>query len=216
MKKTLMTTVAVATVVGFAAIASAQTMEGQSKGAMSPQGGQEQKVTPSGTSGAPMQKPAQKPIAQSGEKTTGQSAQAPAAKPEQRVGQEQQKQMAPQKGAPNEQSTVQENNKPGMKASDESASKASTSRAASVQLSQDQRSKIQDTIGRNSSARVTTSVNFDIAIGASVPRNVHVEVLPEDVVEIVPQYEGFDYIIVGDNILIIDPNTMEIVATIPA
>jgi hypothetical protein len=49
-----------------------------------------------------------------------------------------------------------------------------------------------------------------------VPRDVHVVVLPEDVVEIVPQYQGFDYVIVGDNILIIDPDTMEIVDIIPA
>jgi hypothetical protein len=41
-------------------------------------------------------------------------------------------------------------------------------------------------------------------------------VLPEEVIEIVPQYEGYDYIIVGDNILIVDPATMEIVAVLPA
>jgi hypothetical protein len=41
-------------------------------------------------------------------------------------------------------------------------------------------------------------------------------VLPQDIVEVVPQFEGFDYIIVGDNILIIDPDTLEIVDIIPA
>jgi hypothetical protein len=59
-------------------------------------------------------------------------------------------------------------------------------------------------------------VNFNIAIGVAVPRNVHVEVLPEDVVEIVPQYEGFEYVMVGDQILIIDPDSLEIVAIIQA
>ena len=38
--------------------------------------------------------------------------------------------------------------------------------------------------------------------------------VPEDVVEIVPQYEGYDYVVVGEQVLIIDPNTMEIVAVI--
>jgi hypothetical protein len=38
--------------------------------------------------------------------------------------------------------------------------------------------------------------------------------LPPDVVQIVPQYEGFDYVVVGEQILIIDPNSMEIVAVI--
>jgi hypothetical protein len=49
-----------------------------------------------------------------------------------------------------------------------------------------------------------------------VPRSVRIEVLPADIVEVVPQYEGFDYVVVGDEILIIDPNTTEIVAIIPA
>ncbi len=34
--------------------------------------------------------------------------------------------------------------------------------------------------------------------------------------EIVPQYRGYDYIIVGDEIVIIEPRTMRIVAIIPA
>jgi hypothetical protein len=33
-------------------------------------------------------------------------------------------------------------------------------------------------------------------------------------VEIVPQYEGFDYIVVGDQILIVDPDSLAIVAII--
>ena len=49
-----------------------------------------------------------------------------------------------------------------------------------------------------------------------MPRTVHVAVLPPEVVTIVPEYSGFDYIIVGDQLLIIDPNTMEIVYILPA
>ena len=45
---------------------------------------------------------------------------------------------------------------------------------------------------------------------------MHIVVLPEDVVEIVPQYEGFDYVMVGDEILIIDPNSLDIIAVIEA
>jgi hypothetical protein len=39
-------------------------------------------------------------------------------------------------------------------------------------------------------------------------------VLPSDVVQVAPQYRGFDYIAVSEQILIIDPNSMEIVAVI--
>jgi hypothetical protein len=35
-------------------------------------------------------------------------------------------------------------------------------------------------------------------------------------VSIVPEYRGFDYTLVGDSILIVDPVTLEIVAVIPA
>ena len=82
-------------------------------------------------------------------------------------------------------------------------------------MSQTQRTKIQAVIGHSSAARVT-NVNFNVEVGVAIPRTVHVEVLPQDIVEIVPQFEGFDYIIVGDNILIIDPDTLEIVDIIPA
>jgi hypothetical protein len=214
MRKTLMTTVAAAAVVGFATLAAAQTMEGQSKGTTGPQGGppaaqsnapQEQKIAPGG--GGAMQKQG----AQSNEKSMGQSAQTPAqnAKPDQRVGQDQQKEMTPQKGA------QEENSKPGAAAPQQNADKPSSA-GASVKLSDNQRGKIQATLGKNASARVGSDVNFDVTVGAEVPRSVHIAVLPEEVIEIVPQYEGYDYIIVGDNILIVDPATMEIVAVLPA
>jgi hypothetical protein len=87
---------------------------------------------------------------------------------------------------------------------------------ANVQLSQDQRTKIKDVVvgGRNV-ARVD-SVNFNIRVGVAVPKTVHIAVLPTEVVTIVPEYRGFDYVVVGDQLLIIDPNTMEIVAILPA
>ena len=60
-----------------------------------------------------------------------------------------------------------------------------------------------------------TNVNFNVEVGVAIPRTVDVEVVPEDIVASAA-IEGFDYIIVGDNILIIDPDTLEIVDIIPA
>jgi hypothetical protein len=227
MKKTLLSTVAVAAVVGFSALATAQTAD-QGKDATKTPGSatQEQKATPGGTGGA-MMKP------QGGqEQHPAQPAQgAQNAKPDQRIGQDQQKETTPQKGAQEERSTqqkgaqddrstptkgAQEDNKSGVNANQKNANESKGSRGATAQVSQDQRTKIQGIIGHNSSARVTTNVNFNVTVGTRVPSDVQVVVLPEDVVEIVPQYQGFDYVIVGDNILIIDPNTMEIVDIIPA
>jgi hypothetical protein len=45
---------------------------------------------------------------------------------------------------------------------------------------------------------------------------VHLYKLPVRVVEYVPQYRDYEYILVGDEILIVDPRTFRIVAVIPA
>jgi hypothetical protein len=193
-------------------LAVAQTPTGGDKGGANPQGAP-QKVAPSGAVMHPQDG------AHSTEKTlapqSGQSAQGTGegAKPDDRMGQsgpaKDQKETTPERGAQDQ------SGKSGVNASEQHANKAPASRGGSIQLSQDQRTKIQAVIGKGG-ARVTTNVNFNVSVGATVPRSVHVEVLPEDVVEIVPQYEGFDYIVVGDEILIVDPDTLAIVAIIPA
>jgi len=85
----------------------------------------------------------------------------------------------------------------------------------SVNLSSEQRTRIHEVIGRNTSARVD-HVDFTLSVGTRVPRTVHVVVLPDEIVRIVPEYRGFKYIIVRDEIVILDPDTLEIVAILPA
>jgi hypothetical protein len=233
MRKILLTTVAVAAVVGYTAVAAAQNTEGQPKGATG--GQQEQKAAPGGSGGAMTHpqgavQPAPKTMSPSSP-----SAQGPAtgAKQDERVGQGQDQESktpqrgaqdelrgTPQKGAQQEPATPQkgaqvESPESGVNATEQHTNKTPGANGASVQLSQNQRTKIQAVIGKSSAARVKTNANFDVAVGVAVPRSVHVEVLPEDIVQIVPEYEGYDYVIVGDNILIIDPDSLEIVAVIP-
>jgi uncharacterized protein DUF1236 len=88
--------------------------------------------------------------------------------------------------------------------------------AASVQLSQEQRTKIKDVIVDDRNVARVDHADFNIRVGVAVPRTVHVAVLPPEVVTIVPEYRGFEYVVVGDQLLIIDPNTLEIVAILPA
>jgi len=57
---------------------------------------------------------------------------------------------------------------------------------------------------------------FPLELGAAVPRSVRLYTLPPEIVEIVPEYSGYDYVLVGDDIVIIDPDSHEIVAVIPA
>lgn len=92
----------------------------------------------------------------------------------------------------------------------------SGSRGASVQLSEDQRSRFKTIIGKERGPRLGGNVNFDVTVGTRIPRNVHVVVLPEEIVRIVPEYRGYEYFLVGDEIVIVDPSTLEIVAIIPA
>ena len=90
-------------------------------------------------------------------------------------------------------------------------------RGGSVQLSEDQRSQIKTVIGRGSGPRLSRSdVSFGLSVGTRVPRSVHFVTLPSEIVRIIPQYRGFDYFLVEDEIVIVDPHTLEIVAIIPA
>jgi len=89
-------------------------------------------------------------------------------------------------------------------------------RGGSVQLSEDQRSQMKTIIERGHGPRLGRNVNFDVRVGTRIPRSVHYAVLPSDIVRIVPQYRGFSYFLVEDEIVIVDPHTLEIVAIIPA
>jgi hypothetical protein len=92
---------------------------------------------------------------------------------------------------------------------------ARISEAKSVHLSSEQRDRIKTVVTANRAARID-NVNFDVRVGVVVPRSVQIVALPEEIVTLVPQYRGFDYILVRDEILIIDPVTLEIVAVLPA
>jgi hypothetical protein len=101
-----------------------------------------------------------------------------------------------------------------------------------VQLvSEDQHSQIKTAIARGSGPRVDRrELHFCVSVGSRVPQSVHLVTLPDEIVRIVPQYRGFNYFIISyrtkdpgggdyffvkDELLIIDPQTLEIVAIIP-
>ena len=90
-----------------------------------------------------------------------------------------------------------------------------SSSAKSVQLSTEQRTRIKSIVTTHREARVD-HVDFSISVGTRVPRTVHFVTLPEEVVRIVPQFRGFRYFIVREEIVIVDPDTLEIVAVLPA
>jgi hypothetical protein len=94
----------------------------------------------------------------------------------------------------------------------DSATKAGTQPRA--QLSEQQQTRVRETVLKQRGGRVT-NVNFSITIGTRVPRSVQLAVLPAAVIEVVPEYRSYRYVVVRDDIVIIDPGTYEIVYVLP-
>jgi Protein of unknown function (DUF1236) len=86
--------------------------------------------------------------------------------------------------------------------------------AGSARLSTEQRTKIT-TVIREQKVQ-PTNLNVSVRVGTRVPDSVRFHPLPVQVVEIYPEWRGFNYILVGDQILVIDPATHEIVAILDA
>ena len=82
--------------------------------------------------------------------------------------------------------------------------------AAGVHLSSHQRTKIVGVI-RKEHVR-PTHLNISVRVGARVPAHVHYYPLPATVINVYPRWRGYDYILVSDQIIIIDPHNHEIVA----
>ena len=83
-----------------------------------------------------------------------------------------------------------------------------------VKLDRQQETKISASIS-HLNVRPLTNVNFSLNVGTVVPRDVQLSTLPPDVVQIVPQYRGYSFALVKDEIVIVDPATYKIVTVLP-
>jgi hypothetical protein len=97
----------------------------------------------------------------------------------------------------------------------DSVAKDDTKTGAPAVLSSEQHVKIRDTLRGEKSERLT-NVQFSTTVGEMIPETVHLYALPVSVVEDAPQYRGYEYFLVGDEILIVNPRTMRIIAVIEA
>ena len=86
--------------------------------------------------------------------------------------------------------------------------------AGSAKLTTEQRTKISSVIREQKVERV--NLNVSVNVGTRIPASVHVHPLPQQVFVIYPEWRGYDYILVGEQIVIINPRTHEIVAIIEA
>ena len=86
---------------------------------------------------------------------------------------------------------------------------------AGAKLSTEQRTKIT-TVIRGQHVAPLAHVNFSISVGTRVPHDVRFYPLPTEVVTIYPEWRGYEFILVGDQVVVVDPQTFEIVAVIEA
>jgi hypothetical protein len=86
---------------------------------------------------------------------------------------------------------------------------------AGAKLSGEQRTKIT-TVIRDQHVAPVTNVNFSISVGTRVPHDVRFYPLPAEVVTVYPDWRGYEFILVNDQIVVIDPQSFEIVAVIEA
>jgi hypothetical protein len=97
----------------------------------------------------------------------------------------------------------------------ESKSQTVGQAGAGAKLSGDQRTRIT-TVIRNQHVAPVTDVNFSVSVGTRVPRDVTFHPLPTEIVTIYPEWRGYEFILVNDQIVVVDPRTFEIVAVLDA
>src|SRR5262249_47988496 len=76
----------------------------------------------------------------------------------------------------------------------------------SVNLTTEQRTKIRQTVLTGGNVPRASNVNFSVNVGTVVPTSVRVVEVPSVIVDIHPQWRGFWYFVVGDEIIIVDRN----------
>lgn len=106
----------------------------------------------------------------------------------------------------------------GSKTNESAAEKKSTTgqgaAAGSAKLSTEQRTKITTIIKRQKVE--PAHLNVSIRVGTRIPNTVRFYQVPVEVVDVYPEWRGYDYILVGAQIVILDPRTHEIVAVLDA
>ena len=86
----------------------------------------------------------------------------------------------------------------------------------SVNITPENRTRIHEVFVKERSAPKVDHVTFNVSVGTAVPRSVHIVAVPQTIIEIQPTWRGYEYFMVGDQIVIVDPRSMQIVAVLDA
>jgi hypothetical protein len=202
-KKIFLSTSAAALIASFAVVQAQSPQSGSGAGSPSPSATQPGSGSGSGAAGSPSGSSAQRP-SESGSGSGTTQRQGGTAE-----GQRDNTQRQGQTTTPDRQGSQTE--RTGQSGQRDSANTGATS--GNVSVSQEQRTQIKQRLGSVSHARVD-NVNFSLSVGTVVPRGVRVYDLPPEIVSIVPRFRGYKFIVVRDEIIIVEPDTMKIVYVI--
>jgi hypothetical protein len=100
--------------------------------------------------------------------------------------------------------------KPSPSGSAATSSPSNANRTASVAPPAEKRTQIT-AVFKQEKVEPVKNVNFNITIGAVVPATVHFHTVPRRIVEIYPEWSGFEFIFVSGRYIIVRPHTHEIV-----
>jgi uncharacterized protein DUF1236 len=86
--------------------------------------------------------------------------------------------------------------------------------ARSLSLNDEKREKLRTIMAQQNAPRVDRA-NFEVEIGASVPRQVPLADLPPEATHVMNGYWGDQYVVVGDTLVVVDQHSRRIVALVP-
>jgi Protein of unknown function (DUF1236) len=87
--------------------------------------------------------------------------------------------------------------------------------ASRVQLTEEKRTNLGQTLAKEGNLNRANNINVSVNIGTRLPRSVHLVALPAAIIAILPEYRTYRYVVVNDQICIVEPNSYEIVEVIP-
>lgn len=102
------------------------------------------------------------------------------------------------------------NNAENRPAANEKSQTTGTASATASAPPAEKRTEISTAI-KSTKIEETTNVNFNISVGTAIPASVRVHPLPPRIVEIYPEWRGYDVIFVHGQYIVLRPQTREIV-----
>jgi hypothetical protein len=83
-----------------------------------------------------------------------------------------------------------------------------------VQLTEEKRTNDGQAFAKNGKLNHATNVTVLVNVGTRLPKSVRLVALPASIIGIVPEYRSYRYVVVNDQVCIVEPTTYEIVEII--